>query len=315
MEKIKQFLKSKKILNILKWIWGISVIAGASYYFYKNYQDISIYLKTISPLRIALSVLMLFLGKFTLSELTRVSLKKINYSIDYKEALSITSVTQLGKYLPGGIWHLAGKFGIYKARKLPTKNATLAVVFENIWLLSSAAVIGAIFLVSSSRDALCDFHATFCDPRVNLAIVICLPLLWLAGLLIVDKAFFKESRYCVKDIVILILEMLVIWISFGISFWLVFPINAGFLMAITGAFSISWVAGYVAFFAPGGIGIREYLLTILLASFFSGDQVAIYATIHRLIWVIVEIVLGAGSVLLFGIPMTENDSKENVEND
>ena len=110
---------------------------------------------------------------------------------------------------------------------------------------------------------------------------------------------------------ILIAQMLIIWISFGISFWLVFPLENGFLPAIAGAFSLSWVAGYVAFFAPGGIGVREYLLTIILSSFFSDNEVAIYATIHRLIWVVVEILLGAGCALLFGIPVSENNDNSD----
>ena len=96
-----------------------------------------------------------------------------------------------------------------------------------------------------------------------------------------------------KDFIMMVGEMLVIWISFGVSFWMVFPLKEGFMLAITGAFSISWVAGYVAFFAPGGIGVREYLLAILLGAYFTGSEVAIYATVHRLIWVLVEVAFGA----------------------
>lgn len=299
----------KKILDILKWVWFVAVILGASYYFYKNYQKISTYLETISILRIGVSFLLLFLGKLALSDLTRLSLKKVDVDLDYKDALTITSVTQLGKYLPGGIWHVAGKFGIYKARKISTKKSTAAIVFENLWLLSSALVVGASLLLISSQDVLCDFNDIFCNSGTNRAVLIGLPIVWVAALWIVDYLFFKEKRYTFKDFILLVAEMLVIWVSFGLSFWMVFPIQSGFGMAITGAFSISWVAGYVAFFAPGGIGIREYLLTIILASYFSSGQVATYATIHRLIWVVVEIILGAGSSLLFGIPVTDEEAK------
>jgi hypothetical protein len=224
--------------------------------------------------------------------------------------LTITSITQLGKYLPGGIWHVAGKFGIYKARKISTKNTTAAVVLENIWLLSSALVIGATCLLISSQEVLCEFSTIFCDASLNRVLLFGLPVLWIAALLLIDFFGFKENRYSVKDFLLLLLEVLVIWVSFGISFWLVFPLKSGFQMAITGAFSISWVAGYVAFFAPGGIGIREYLLTVILAAYFSSSEVATYATIHRLIWVVGEILLGAGSSLLFGIPMAAQNQDE-----
>jgi len=141
----------KKLLDILKWVWFIAVILAAGYYFYKNYQKISVYLETISIWRVILSTILLFFGKFALSDLTRFSLRKVNEHIDYKDALTITSITQLGKYLPGGIWHVAGKLGIYKARKISTKNASAAVILENVWLLSSALVVGVVCLLITSR--------------------------------------------------------------------------------------------------------------------------------------------------------------------
>lgn len=311
MKKKKTNPSRKNILDILKWVWFIAVIIGAGYYFYRNAQDISVYLETISYPRVGLSFLFLLLGKLALSDLTRISLKKSGCSIPYKDALTITSITQLGKYLPGGIWHVAGKIGMYKARKLSTKKTTQAIVFENLWLLSSALVIGATLLLVSSQDILCEFHSLFCSSTINLGILILLPILWIIALVIIDSVFFKDNRYEILDLVKLIFEMFVIWVSFGISFWLVFPLQNGFMLAITGAFSLSWVAGYVAFFAPGGIGIREYLLTLMLASYFSSGEIAIYATIHRLIWILIEILLGAGSALLFGIPMHETEESKD----
>ncbi len=311
MEKKTTPTKRGKLLNILKWIWFVAVIIGAIYYFRSNYQDISQYLESISFSRVVLSILLVLIGKFTLSDLTRISLKKIDYHISYKEALTITSITQLGKYLPGGIWHVAGKFGMYKARRIATKKTTQAIIFENLWLLSSALVLGVVFLISSSPDILCKLHAGFCQPWINMAVLGLFPVLWIIAMVIIDHVFYKEKRYTIKEVLILIVEMLLIWISFGISFWLVFPINNGFLPAITGAFSLSWVAGYAAFFAPGGIGVREYLLTLILGSYFSSGEVAIYATVHRLIWVVIEILLGAGCVLIFGIPVTKNKDESS----
>jgi hypothetical protein len=57
----------------------------------------------------------------------------------------------LGKYLPGGIWHFAGKFGIYKVMGISTKATTQAIIYENIWLLSSATIVGFFTLLISSR--------------------------------------------------------------------------------------------------------------------------------------------------------------------
>ena len=109
-------------------------------------------------------------------------------------------------------------------------------------------------------------------------------------------------------------ELLFIWMAFGLSFWLVFPPDAGYLAQVVGAFSLSWLAGYIAFFAPGGIGVREVLLAVLLGAFFAGGEVAIYASIHRLLWVLAEVFLGGMSALIFGLPEVpdENPSDANL---
>mgnify|MGYP007090168503 CR=1 FL=1 len=76
-----------------------------------------------------------------------------------------------------------------------------------------------------------------------------------------------------------------------------------------GAFSVSWAIGYSTVFAPGGIGIREIVLTALLGNFFPVQQIVTYAAVHRLLWTGAEVVLGLASGLLFGFPKFENNDR------
>jgi hypothetical protein len=293
---------SKKLVNYLKWFWIIAVLAGAGWYFYTHFQEISGYLTTLSISRILISTILFLVGKFLLSDITRLSLKKVGRVISYSEAFSITSVTQLGKYLPGGIWHFAGKFGIYKVMGISTKQTTQAMIYENIWLLSSATIVGLFTLLISSKDVICVYLSFICDPTVTRILLAGVPVLWIAGLIFFERIFFPGTKVAASDFLLILVEQLTTWVLFGVSYWLVFPPQSGFLMQIIGAFSLSWVAGYVAFFAPGGIGIREFLLAIILGGFFVTREIATYATVHRLIWVFIEIVLGALSATLIGLP-------------
>ena len=302
---------SKKLVNILKWIWLIVVLAGAGWYFYSHFQEISGYLATLSISRILISAVFLLIGKALLSDITRLSLKKVDWKIPYNEAFSITSITQLGKYLPGGIWHFAGKFGIYKVKGISTRQTTQAMIYENIWLLSSATVIGLLMLLGSSGGVMCGYFDLLCDPRVVTALLIALPFAWLAALYFYERYFFKDKKADLSGFGLVLLEQMAIWALFGVSFWLVFPPHAGFLMPVIGAFSLSWVAGYVAFFAPGGIGIREVLLTVILGGFFASQEVAVYATIHRVLWVLMEIIVGTISAVFIGLPGSNDTPAEN----
>lgn len=298
----------KKLVDVLKWLWIASVLIGAGWYFFRHFQSISGYLESVSFPRLLLAFAVLMAGKFLLSDITRLSLKKIGWKISYREALAITSVTQLGKYLPGGIWHIAGKFGLYKVKGISTKQTTQAMIYENIWLLSSAFLIGILTLMVFSGELVCGYITFMCDHQVITVFSIALPLLWLIALILFERIFFKDQKTTISDFILVLAEQVLIWIFFGISFWLVFPPTGGFAPQIIGAFSLSWFAGYIAFFAPGGLGVREVLLAVLLGTLFASGEVAVYATIHRLAWVIAEVLLGAFSALVLRLPASAEDS-------
>jgi len=297
-------VKWKKILGVLKWVWITVVILAAGWYFYSRYQEISTYLGSLSIPRLVLSFFMLLAGKFLIADITRTSLEKIDHRVGFFDALTITYVTQLGKYLPGGVWHFAGKFGVYRLRGISTKKSTQALVLETVWLFSAAGLAGVTLLIASSRDLLCQYAVLLCDSFFMTAVAIGLPLVWAASLWLFEWLFLGKRKINRARFLWMIAKLVAIWIFFGVSYWLVFPAHSGFFLQITSAFSLGWLAGYIAIFAPGGIGIRELLLTVLLSSFFSAGEVAIYATIHRLLWVLAEILLGAGSALIFGMPVS-----------
>jgi hypothetical protein len=58
------------------------------------------------------------------------------------------------------------------------------------------------------------------------------------------------------------------WIGYGVAFWLfargVLPQSAPGLAESVGAFTASYVAGLIAPFAPGGLGVREGVLVMAL---------------------------------------------------
>ena len=300
-------MNRNKFLNVLKWVWILAVIVGAGWYLFDHFQEISEYLNSMSVFRLMVSFILMLIGKLVISDFTRLSLNQVAWPTSYADALSVTAVTQLGKYLPGGIWHFAGKFGVYKFRGLSIKDATKAMILENLWLFSSAAVVGVFALLYSSGDLACKFLGLLCSRHYQLIAAIGLPIIWIAALLGLERLFYKQVKIQANDFVQVILEQILVWVLFGVSLWFVFPPGGGFLLQIIGAFSISWIAGYAAFFAPGGIGIREVFLAVLLGTFFSGEVVATYAAIHRLLWVLVEILLGAGSALLFGMPISKKE--------
>lgn len=308
-------MKKNNWFNILKWIWVVSVIAAAVWYFAANLSDIRNYLSTIRISRLAFSLLLLMLAKLLTADLTFISLRIVSQSVPFTDAFSITSITQLGKYLPGGVWHFAGKFAVYQARGMSAKDAARPMVIEIIWLIASAAIAGVSVLLLSQSTLPCHYLSFLCARTNKIFLLLLLAFLWIITVYLVIRVIFKATispalhlRLCV--------ELLIIWFLFGCSFWLIFPPNPepDFFLQAVSAFSLSWALGYVAIFAPGGIGIREAALALLMAPFFQPQTTAVFATIHRLLWVITEILLALLSMALFGLPIGINMSAKSSDN-
>jgi len=90
-------------------------------------------LKQIDVWRIVLSLILLLIGKAFLVKLVQYSVNCEGWYPTYPEILGVYGLSSLGKYLPGGIWHFVGRFGIYKMNGLSAKASTRSMILENIW--------------------------------------------------------------------------------------------------------------------------------------------------------------------------------------
>jgi glycosyltransferase 2 family protein len=94
-----------------------------------------------------------------------------------------------------------------------------------------------------------------------------------------------------------------VWLVLGGSFWLsarglldVPEYDAAFYV---GAFAIAWLAGLVAVYAPGGLGVREAVLVALLSSRIGAANALVLAAASRLIFILADVVLaGAATAAL-----------------
>jgi hypothetical protein len=85
----------------------------------------------------------------------------------------------------------------------------------------------------------------------------------------------------------------------GLSYYLLFPnVSGQNFFLILGGYALSWIAGYVVIFAPGGIGVRESVQVFLFSSIATPQQVVIVSLMHRMVYTIIEVLLGVVGYLL-----------------
>jgi uncharacterized membrane protein YbhN (UPF0104 family) len=211
--------------------------------------------------------------------------------------------SQLAKYLPGSVWQYAGRVGLARSRGVPIQPALLSVVAEIGYSAIAAAATASLILGWAAAAGV---------------------LLGLAGLLALARAFRghvaalvvpapadREGGRLDRRSVLATLSAapatvvlyLVVWGLYGLAFWAtgraLFAIPASELPRYIGMFALAWLAGLVAFFAPGGIGVREAVIAALLAAPLGQANALVLAATSRIVLSTIDLVAGATS---FGVP-------------
>ena len=270
-----------KLLRLVKWLWLVLVAGAVVRYLWAHWDEVGPQLRTIALPRLALAAALLIASKLLLVFLSQQSVAIAGHSVPYRRMFTINALSQLAKYLPGGIWHFVGRAGYYHADGLPLRAVTQAMIVENLWLVFSAFMAGVSSLLLYYADGW----------RLGVALAGLIAVWWAVLWLI--RLRFSGQRDWRASLGTLGLQVL-IWGLVGVSLWTVLPTLDGWRagsLAI-GAFCISWVIGYVALFAPGGIGVREAAMTALLAPVLPAHDALLYAAIHRFLWVAAELTLG-----------------------
>jgi hypothetical protein len=286
-------LDKKKLLSFVKWFWLILVLAAAGYYFYRHQDEVVELIKQIDLWRIFLSLILLLIGKLFLVILVRFSVNSEAWYPSYLEILGVYGLSSLGKYLPGGIWHFVGRFGVYKMNGLSAKASTRSMILENIWLLSSALATGVLGVFLTRFDLVADLIHIPDEKWLAIILTIVILAIWIIVLFVVHKIMRKYTSGEIQSVTVIALVGLLLWTFIGGSFFVMFQ-DFSFSSAplFIGGYAVSWAVGYIAVFAPGGLGIREAVLAFVFSNIASVELIAVYAAMNRIIWVIAEVLFG-----------------------
>ena len=303
-------MKKNKILNIAKWLWLLIVLLGAGYYFVKHREMVATLINNITISQFLLSSFFLLIAKMFIGEITRLSVETEGWRPPYLKMLGIYSITSLAKYLPGGIWHFVGRFSTYRLNNLTNKQSTKAMIVENVWLISSAVAVGSAFYCLfqfESVSKLLNIPYREYSSYLSAALI---AAVWILGLTLFNRFFCTQNLNHGLLTGKLILICVLAWILIGLSFIMLFN-NLSFNLIGTsvGGYALSWAVGYVAVFAPGGIGVRETVLAAIFSVVAPPEQTAVYAAMNRIVWVIDEVLLG----LVFSFQDKGLLKKENIQ--
>ncbi len=288
--------------KLLKFLILLFIIYFFSSYICENWNKIENYKYETNWLYFNLSIVSLSLSLFVLPIALKSIVRLLNYNISLKKISFIIFYSQFAKYLPGGIWGYVGRVFLYKNEGMNTLDATKSVLLETLMVMLSGIFISLLSLPF--------FNSYYLPNSIDNTYIISIGVILFISLsaflhpnilnvvikIIPDK--LKKTNldfsYNYFSIFKPLFYLVIFWLGIGVSFWLLIKsfihIEYSLLPMFTGTFVISWIIGILVFFTPGGFGIREISIVVLLNFCLPPYVSAFIAVISRIWWIVGEII-------------------------
>lgn len=233
----------------------------------------------------------------------RALIRDAGSPLSLREASTVFFVSQLGKYLPGGIWSMLAAAELGTDYKISRRRSVSIMLVALLIALATGLAIASIALPLLPEDprqprytwlalALPVFVAVLVPPILNRIVGTTLRILQRPPM---------ESELTTRGILSASAWCLLAWLVAGIQVWLL-AANAGLEATlasfglVTGGFALAWAAGLLFVVAPAGVGVREAVLATTLAAQLDPGAVVTVVLLSRLLMTLGDVLCGLGAL-------------------
>ena len=242
-----------RVRNVLKVIWVLLVLAFVVRYSISHRQELADTVSSFNGFVLIATVVTTMMGKAVIAVHSQLITRVNGKRFFFRESFWMYSASDLVKYVPGGLWNAVARVRLYTTRGMASTSATKAFALEKYWMLMGALGTGALALTDDLFDRI-GIHlgaASLWCARV-LIFVVWVAVMWAGGRI-------SGRHIHPKDLLRALAEQIVMAVFFGLG--VAIPLSAVHAniptLTAIGAFSLGRGLGYVAVFAPAGIGVRE----------------------------------------------------------
>jgi len=263
---------------------------------YLNWSELSTYQWSPNYLALAGSLFLLLADAFLYAYLWRRIVLQLGGSLEYWKVFRIAFLSQLGHYLPGKVWNLAGVIYLGSKEGVPKLISGASLGLQLLWQNLSGLIVFLLTLPFWGRSQpLAGLYPSLL--LLPLGAILLHPAFIRRGFGLVLRAMGEEPQGLdlgYRDTLSQLLLWILFWVINGTAYYLLInsltPAPLSLLPMVVGAFTIAWVVGFLALFAPAGLGVIEGTLTFLLGFNFSLPVATVVALFTRLMRTIVELI-------------------------
>lgn len=274
--------------KILPFVLIIIILIFLFFRVFSEWSEIKVHILNINSINIAiaifLSVPLYFLNAFTWHLLT----KAVGVNLPFKKNLRIWLFSNTARFLPGGFWQYPSRIYLLDKQKVTKVEATASLLLEALSnLVVGAMVVLVIFLFTPNIIKIDKLFWV-------LIFTISLPLIiYLVKTKIPKKLkIFKSVKISKRTLALLFITIFLQYFFAGLTLFIlinsVIPISITLIPILVGIFTASWLLGYIAVFAPSGLGVQEVSMATLLSFYIPFSLAGFLAILFRVVLLLAE---------------------------
>lgn len=228
-----------------------------------------------------------------------VIFRGLSEQINYSEAFLIHASRLPAKYLPGGIWHSVARIEGYHSSGAAPKSVMLYLLIENLLSAGITLSLGGVVVYHYFQGTTA--FSAFIIPiiLVALGVVIMTPL-------VICKKFLPKGQCSlfVHNYLLGVIISLTFWVGASWSFLCFIQAmpDSDILASapqIMGVYLFSWGIGFITLFAPQGIGVSEYISSLLLQHGVEATAMIVLLAGFRIVVLCADLITWIITLLLF----------------
>ncbi len=305
----------KRHYRVLGFAAGLVVTALFVWYVVRSLRghDLSAYATPRAAFGIGLAAILWSCGAPLLALAWRNMLSGLGIHRTWRELFGIAGITQFAKYIPGNIAQYVGRAGMALARGIPARPLAVTMFLETLLVIAAGIVMGVgTGLLSEVGLRAVHRHA------FQLALIAAVIVLAIIGLLVFRRMApsllrrFAPRHAQALDGSLLpsqasLAQAFVLYCTMYVGMGLGLTLLARFLFPdaphdywlLIAVFALAWVVGFVTPGAPGGLGVREGLMLLMLAPVYGSASAGILVIALRIATTLGDVIsLGLGYGLL-----------------
>lgn len=287
---------TRQLKAALRLVWLISVVVFLVLFGVRNAESILEAGRQLPLFVLFASLILVVVAKMLLVVVMRSAAVKFAVDLSLSDAYCIYHQSQLGKYIPGSVWHFVGRASMLRDRGAPTSSIRDSIAAEHLWVLSSAVMFSMVFLLSLifpwSGEGSSQQFDELTIPTWPLIVAVVAVAVGAIGI-----GSRRRSRRWMTSLLpdLRVIPLLVgVWFALGAALWITaLPFTSAGLAAtqLISGYALAYLVGFLVPFAPAGLGIREAILVVIMAPYVGTEVAILLAAINRVLYFAVELIL------------------------